>query len=118
MSLRLYLDDCMFARRLRDISIEHGHEVVTPLDAGLLGVDDDVHFAYASEQGLIVLTANPKDFVVLHRQHPDHSGVFAVYQDNDLRDMSYDDVAKAIQNIIDANVAIAGQFHVLNMWRF
>ncbi len=118
MSLRLYLDDCVFAWRLRDILLLNGHEVVTPREADLLGADDDVHFAYARRHNLVIVTANPKDFAILHRSHPEHPGIFAIYQDNDPRDMSYEEIARAIANIVDAGVEIAGQFHVLNMWRF
>jgi hypothetical protein len=32
--------------------------------------------------------------------------------------MSYDEIARAIRNIVAANMPIAGQFHVLNMWRY
>lgn len=118
MSLRLYLDDCIFRRRLRDILIHDGHDVVTPLDAGLLGASDEQHFAYTCRHSLILMTYNPKDFVPLHRRHPDHPGIFAGYQDNDSRDMSNEEIAQAIQNIVAAGVPIAGQFHVLNMWRY
>jgi predicted nuclease of predicted toxin-antitoxin system len=118
LSLRLYLDDCIFAWRLHDILEQDGHDVTTPLDAGLLGAHDDLHFAYARQHGLTMITSNPKDFASLHPQHPGHPGIFAIYQDNDPRDMSYDEIAQAIQNIVAANVPIAGRFHVLNMWRY
>lgn len=118
LSLRLYLDDCIFSRRLRDILLEQGHEVVTPLEANLLGADDERHFAYARQHGLILMTYNPRDFFVLHVQFPEHHGIFAIYQDNDPRDMSFQEIAQAIQNIVDAGAELSGQFHVLNMWRY
>jgi len=40
------------------------------------------------------------------------------YQDNDPRDMQPKDIARAIQNIVDADIPIAGQFIVLNHWRY
>jgi hypothetical protein len=42
----------------------------------------------------------------------------AIYQDNDPRDMSPEEIAEAIQNIIDASVPLSGQFHTLNAWRY
>jgi predicted nuclease of predicted toxin-antitoxin system len=118
LSLRLYLDDSIFAWRLHDILERDGNDVTTPLDAGLLGADDETHFAYARQHGLITMTSNPKDFAPLHLQHTVHPGIFAIYQDSDPRDMSYGEMAQAIRNIVAANVPIAGQFHVLNMWRY
>ena len=64
------------------------------------------------------MTKDPDDFEVLHLLEPDHPGIFAIYQDNDPRDMSNEEIAHAIQNIVDAGVPITGQFHVLNMWRY
>ena len=64
------------------------------------------------------MTRDPDDFEALHQAHPEHPGIFAIYQDNDRRDMSFQEIARAIQNIVDAGVPIAGQFHVLNHWRF
>jgi len=108
----------MFSWRLRDVLRQRGHEVTTPLDANLLGADDPRHFAYARQHGLTLITANPADFKRLHDHDPQHAGIFAVYQDNDPRDMSYEEIARAIQNLIDAEVTIAGQFHSLNVWRY
>ena len=67
---------------------------------------------------MILVTSNPRDFESLHAQHPQHSGNFANYQDNDPRDMQPADIARAIQNIVDAEVPITGQFIVLNHWRY
>ena len=46
MSLRLYLDDCAYSKRLRRILLEppNAHHVVIPADAGLSGADDPTHF--------------------------------------------------------------------------
>jgi hypothetical protein len=118
LSLQLYLDDSSFSWRLRDILQQHGHNVVTPLDANLLGADDAQHFAYARQHDLILVTANPADFRRLHDRDARHAGIFAVYQDNDPRDMTYEEMARAMQNLIDAAVPIDGQFHVLNVWRY
>jgi hypothetical protein len=50
---------------------------------------------------------------------PPHSGIFAVYQDNDpTRDMSPGEIARAISNLLAAGVPIAGEFHTLNHWRY
>lgn len=119
MPLRLYLDDCANDRRLAEIlrGEPYQHDVASPLDVGLAGVDDDVHFAFARREERVVLTKNPRDFAHLHQRHPHHPGVFAIYQDNDPRDMTPVEIARAIRNLVDAGVPIAGGFHVLNAWR-
>ncbi|MGH2458872.1 MAG: DUF5615 family PIN-like protein [Chloroflexota bacterium] len=120
MGLRLYLDDCAYSKRLGDLlrAPRNDHYVETPLDSGLLGADDSEHFDYARQHGLIVVTKNPDDFETLHRLNSDHPGVFAIYQDNDSRDMSYEDTARAIQNLVRAGTQVSGQFLVLNAWRY
>lgn len=96
----------------------YSHHVEIPQDANLRGADDGAHFAYARAHDLIVVTKDPDDFEELHRQHPHHPGIFAIYQDNDARDMSDEDIARAIQNVIEAQAPLIDTFHVLNHWRF
>lgn len=101
--------------------IEAGDEVMTPGDVvpSLIGADDDIHFAYARTTGRVVLTYNPQDFKSLHDRDSAHAGILAVYQDNDVRrDMSYRDVVKAIANLEELGVPVAGQFWVLNAFRW
>lgn len=125
MTLKLYLDDCSNSDLLADLLRQAGHEVVRPTDeaAGLTGEEDDVHFAFAAAHGLTLITKNPADFKALHDLDPRHSGIFAVYQDNDpSRDMSNADIVKAIRNLEEAvqqgGPPISGEFHILNDWRY
>jgi len=119
LTLHLYLDDCLFSHRLRDVLTGAGHEVTVPADAGLTGAHDEQHFAYARDHGLIVLTKNPNDFRALHLASPGHPGIFVVYQDNDpTRDMSPEAIRQAIANIMASGIPIAGKFQILNHWRY
>ncbi|MCB0154903.1 MAG: DUF5615 family PIN-like protein [Anaerolineae bacterium] len=121
MSLKIYLDDCAFAHRLRQLLIEAGHEVQVPaeVDPPLTGASDEVHFAHAQTTGQIILTLNPKDFLVLQQKSPRSPGIFAVYQDNDpSRDMSYADIVRAIANLESTGAPIAGGFWALNGYRW
>lgn len=120
MGLRLYLDDCAYSKRLRqELSVEpYNHYVEIPQEANLRGATDDDHFAYARNQNLIVITKNPDDFEALHAQYPDHPGIFAIYQDNDPRDMSAVEIVQAIQNLVDVELPLTGVFHALNDWRY
>ena len=121
MSLKIYLDDCAFAHRLRQLLLEAGHDVQVPaeVDPLLTGATDEAHFAHAQTVGRIILTLNPKDFLVLQQKSPNNPGIFAVYQDNDpTRDMSYADIARAIANLESTGVTIAGEFWSLNAYRW
>ena len=123
MALNLYQDDCSNARLLAELLRQAGHTVTRPVDVGLAGAEDDVHLAFAAAQGMAILTKNPADFLLLHVADPRHSGILAVYQDNDAaRDMSDAEIAKAIKNLEEASQSggdpIPGMFHVLNNWRY
>jgi hypothetical protein len=125
VALNLYLDDCSNSDLLADLLRQAGHSVVRPTDKDvqLSGEDDEVHFAFAAANGLTILTKNPADFKALHDLDPRHSGILAVYQDNDpSRDMSNAEIVRAIRNLEAAvqqgGPPIHGGFHILNDWRY
>jgi len=98
VALKLYLDDCSNSDLLANLLRQAGHEVVRPTDerVGLIGEDDDVHFAFVAAHGLTLITKNPANFKALHDLDLPHSGILAVYQDNDpSRDMSNADIVKS-----------------------
>jgi hypothetical protein len=68
LSLKIYLDDCAYAKELVRLLEQAGHQVVTPAQAATTGQADPVHLRYAVEQGLVLLTKNPDDFLELHEQ--------------------------------------------------
>jgi predicted nuclease of predicted toxin-antitoxin system len=121
LSLSIYLDDCAFSYRLRTVLIEAGHQVQIPaeVEPPLTGAADPSHFAHACATKRVILTKNPGDFFQLHQQHAEHPGILAVYQDNDpTKDMSYDDIMRAIANLEGTAVTVAGEFWVLNAYRW
>jgi hypothetical protein len=119
MSLRLYLDDCAADRRLVALLRSAGHDVTLPVDVGLAGANDDLHFAHALNSGRLLLTRNPKDFEPLLAGRSDHPGVLAIYFDNDpTRDMTAAEVVRAIDNLISAGIVLTGGLHPLNHWRY
>jgi len=121
LSLTLYLDDCAFSHRLRQLLRQAGHDVEIPaeVDPPLTGADDLVHFIHARATDRIILTLNPQDFKDLHNQYPNHPGILAVYQDNDLtKDMSYRDIVRAIANLENSVPTVAGGFWSLNAYRW
>jgi predicted nuclease of predicted toxin-antitoxin system len=119
LSLQLDLDDCAYAKQLATLLRAAGHRVVTPADAGTSGMADDVHLQYAAQHGLILVTRDCDDFAVLHPTSSAHAGIVAIYQDNDPdRDMTYGEIVRALANMENAGLVFAGEFHVLNAWRY
>jgi predicted nuclease of predicted toxin-antitoxin system len=119
LSQQIYLDDCAYAKELVRLLETAGHQVTTPQQAGITGREDEAHFRYAAENGLVLLTKNPDDFVELHQRNSQHAGILLVYQDNDPdRDMNHAEVVRAIANLEQASVAFGGACHVLNAWRY
>jgi len=97
LSLNLYLDDCAYAKQLAEMLRAAGHTIVIPADVGLTGMSDALHFRYAAQHALVLLTKNPRDFVELHAANPAHAGILVIYQDNDpQRDMTYGEIVKPL----------------------
>lgn len=118
-ALKLYLDDCVYSKRLQQMLQEKGHQVISPLDAGLMGSIDAVHFAYACQNQLIIVTKDAADFTELHEQNNQHQGILVVREEHDYtKNMSYVDIVRAIENLISAQVPLQGQFYVLNHWQW
>ena len=111
----------LYAKELVRVLEAAGHQPwsFTPRVAEITGREDEVHFRYAAENGLILLTKNSDDFLELHQKNSQHSGILLVYQDNDpSRDMSHAEIAQAIANLEQAGVAFVGTCHVLNARRY
>ena len=62
-----------------------GHDVLTTQDTGRAGqsVPDDEVLAFAVSQTRAVITLNRQDYVELHRQDHDHSGIIVCTFDRD-----------------------------------
>ncbi|MBI3959480.1 MAG: DUF5615 family PIN-like protein [Chloroflexi bacterium] len=121
MSLSIYLDDCAFSYRLRQVLLDAGYIVQVPADVDppLTGAEDALHFAHIQAIGWVILTYNPKDFRKLHNLIPDHPGILVVYRDNDPhRDMTYTDIVRAIRNLQQIQPVLAGGFWVLNGYQW
>lgn len=121
MVLRLYLDECIDSRRLKQMLLAAGHDVQTPgeVNPSLVGADDLTHLTHATTQHRVLLTFNARDFKILHNQVANHCGVLVVHQDNDPNnDMSYADIVAAINNLERTGVETANGFWVLNAYRW
>ncbi|MEM8639776.1 MAG: DUF5615 family PIN-like protein [Cyanobacteria bacterium P01_G01_bin.54] len=119
MSLFLLIDEDSQAKYLVNLLRAAGHDVVTANEAGIMGLPDEEVLDYARQQNRVVLTRNCGDFLALHQLQPVHPGILAVYQEgNPERNMSYQAVVRAIENLQAAEMALANQFVVLNQWRY
>lgn len=116
--LKIYLDDDVASRTLKGSLIHAGFQVKEPSEAGLVGRQDREHFEFTKRHGYILMTKNPSDYLVLHEQDPDHSGIIGIYQDNDIRrDMSFRDIVAALKQVVRMKVPIEGHFIILNQYR-
>lgn len=96
-----------------------GHDVVSTQDIGSDSAPDPEVFEIARKLGRVVLTRNADDYRILHEQNtePGHPGVLAIYQDADpQKNMSYKDIARAIDNIQKAGIHMSDQFVPVNVW--
>ena len=98
---------------------EAGHDVLTAEAAGLNSMADAEVLAVAIREGRVLLTRNCADFLALHEATDNHPGILAVYQDSDpSKNMRYADIARAIANVEASGLPLAGEFIVLNAWRW
>ncbi|MFA0750438.1 MAG: hypothetical protein SLRJCFUN_000841 [Candidatus Fervidibacter sp.] len=118
----VYLDECLDSDKLIALLKREGLKVVSPRDVGTLGCGDFEHLEFCAQNGYTLLTADPDDFLALHRQWQaqgrKHSGILAVYAERDLsKNMSDYDIVRAIKKLLASGAPIANQFIVLNHWR-
>src|SRR5438132_1269449 len=87
--MKLYLDDDTASALLARLLRQAGHDVVIPADAGMVGIDDTVHFTYAVHSGRTILSRNHDDFRKLHNLIREvggrDPGIMIVRRDNDPR---------------------------------
>jgi len=123
LAVRLLVDECSQANLLVTRLVAAGHDVQTALQAGVIGVRDDVVFATAIAHNRIVLTNNCLDFIAisdsLNAQGVQHPGVFLVFlQNNPNRDMTYDRIVQAIVNLEQTQVPLPNTYHSLNQYDY
>ncbi|MBI3978308.1 MAG: DUF5615 family PIN-like protein [Chloroflexi bacterium] len=81
--LRVYLDQCVDLK-LAQVLQGRGYWVITAAAAGTLDAGDDEQLAYATGNGLLIVTHNGKHFWALHQrfrqQHRHHGGIVVLPQ--------------------------------------
>jgi predicted nuclease of predicted toxin-antitoxin system len=115
--LRLLVDECASAeqliRRLRDA----GHDVVTSIDLLGIGASDGAVFDLAKRERRAILTYDCADFLALHAGDPKHHGVLLIYEDGNGRDMTFAEIAAAVQRASRSTTTVKGCCVALNRFR-
>ncbi|MEM6353040.1 MAG: DUF5615 family PIN-like protein [Cyanobacteria bacterium P01_D01_bin.14] len=118
MSLKLLLDEDSQAKYLINLLKAAQHEVLTVNDAGLAGQPDENVLEYAKQQGYVLVTRNCDDFQELHAEDSSHPGILAIYRGADeAKNMSYQDIVRAISNAEKSKLPFKRRFIVLNQWQ-
>lgn len=119
MTLALLIDEDTLAKVLVKMLREAGHDVRTVNEVGLTGKPDSVVLDYARTNQRIVITRNCQDFEELHLENSSHSGIFVIYENKDYsKDLSRQEIIRAISNLEAASVPLANQFIALNHWNY
>jgi hypothetical protein len=120
--MKLYLDEDTASALLADLLRKAGHDVASPVDAGLLGRSDTVQLTHALLDERVSLSRNYEDFEELHvlvrHAQGQHQGILIVRRENDAtRDMSAKGIVAAIRKLETAGLMLANEYVVLNQWR-
>jgi len=87
--------------------------------AGLDGSNDRDVLVAAVRTGRALLTRNGLDFKAIHAEGIVHCGILIVNEDRDpSKNMSFDDITRAISNLESSGWDISGQVVSLNDWQF
>ncbi len=111
------VDEDTQAHRLLEMLRADGHDILTISEIGATGMLDASVMELARVQQRVLLTRNCNDFLAIHQENPEHSGILAIYQDADpMKNMSYAAIVKAIDNLQNTELSLKGQFVVLNQY--
>ncbi len=120
--MKIYLDDDVAAALLARLLRQAGHDVQTPVEAGIAGQHDAAHLTHAIQSQRVLISGNHDDFEVLHHlviaSSGHHSGILIVRRDNDLRrDLSPRGIVVAVGKLERAVSDLTDCFYMLNHWR-
>jgi hypothetical protein len=113
---RLHLDADVSIKALQSALVARGHNVTrTPNEWMTLDASDETQLLGATAQGRCILTFNVRDFVVLARRHPHHSGIILAAQTS----WSPSGLIVALDRLLSETQAEdwVGQVRWLNQWR-
>lgn len=120
----MLVDECILDKLLQVKLKEAGHDVRTVTEAGLTRKPDHAVFEAAIAEARLVLTINCADFVSLSdarltKGGTRHPGVLLVYRYNvPDKEMSHEDIVKAIANLEATGIPLDGACHSLNAYKY
>ncbi len=84
MRLRLYIDEDSMSHALVDALRARGVDVATPLDADMMGAQDEEQLVFAADSGRAIFSCNVGDFFELHTEWQslgwNHAGIILAHQ--------------------------------------
>jgi predicted nuclease of predicted toxin-antitoxin system len=99
---RFYADE-QFPRATTNYLRLLGHDILTVQEAGNANqkIPDDQVLAYATADDRAILTINRKDFIRLHKQQSDHSGIIACTENRDYQRLAVkiDEAVSGIESL-------------------
>jgi Domain of unknown function (DUF5615) len=66
--MKFYLDDDMDSNEIIGLLEHEGYEVISPRRVAMRGAQDKAHLNYAAAEQCVWLTANVRDFLMLHQR--------------------------------------------------
>lgn len=123
MALKLLVDECILDKLLVAKLRAAGHDILTVMEAGLIRKPDHAVFTAAIANDRMILTINCSDFVDLAQarlaKQCSHPGVLLVYRHNQPeKEMSHDDIVKAIANLEATGIVLINWCHKLNDYKY
>ena len=116
--MKLLLDEDSQGNVLVKLLITAGHDIETVTGAGLSGQDDANVLDYSRRTRRILLTRNGRDFIPLHHENNQHSGILIEHQDADFaKNMSYVQIVTAIDNLDASGWDMQGEIVGINAWQ-
>ncbi|HSJ87702.1 MAG TPA: DUF5615 family PIN-like protein, partial [Anaerolineales bacterium] len=114
--LHLHLDADTSSKALHSALLARGHDVTrTPPEWMPLDASDEQQLLGATAQGRAIFTYNIRDFIVLGKRYPRHSGIILAFQKRTKLNEMIDTLDRVLRET-DADDWI-GQTRWLNDWK-
>ena len=113
---RLHLDADTSSKALHAALTARGHDVTrTPNEWVSQDADDETQLLAATAHGRIIFTFNVRDFIILARRHPHHSGIVLAAQSK----WTLSEIIMALDRMLSETRAEewVGQVRWLNLWK-
>ncbi len=86
-SSKFYADECVTRAVIRGLQ-QRGVDVLTAVEAGMLGASDEEQVTFALVQGRVIFTQDD-DFLRLHAAGVEHAGIVYASQQTPMRDIIF-----------------------------